>query len=212
MTRDLSAGMVTSVADDSKDACHFISIEFSGGTLYFSTGSQTVTWDGHSWIAIGGNLAVEAISEAKTLSAQGVRVHLDGVDQTVISPLLAQNYIGRTCQVYLVHFDGDGAIVSDPYLEFQGIMTQPFEVRQTDETCVVSTRFTSPLTRFREKRGIRATVISHQQHFNGDTFFRHLKGIANRKIWWGPSPIEPVTGGGGDYGGEEGGDRDPFQG
>lgn len=203
---DLSAGMVTAIERDTADACHLISAAFGGGVLYFSTGSVDISWDGHTWVAIGGNLRVEAVSEAMTLSAQGVRVHLDGVDQTVISALLSENYVGRACEVYLLHNASTGGIVADPYLMFSGLLNSPFEVRMTGNTCTVSTRFVSPLTRFKERRGIKATVISHQQHFNGDTFFRHIKGIANREIWWGPQPVRPGGGGHGVGGGGGTGD------
>jgi len=208
MARGLTAGMIAAVKLDFADACHFISLAFSGGTLYLSTGSATVTWDGHSWVAINGNISVDSVSESKELAGQGVRVTLDGVDQTAIAALLAQNYIGRQCQVYLVHFGTDGAIVADPYEVFNGLLTEGFTIEQTAETCTVSTRFVSPLTRFDEKRGIRATVASHSQHYNGDTFWRHLKGIANRKIFWGPTPIGPGGTGGGDTGNGGGGDDD----
>jgi hypothetical protein len=200
MTRGLTAAMVTAVKRDFADACHLISLAFSGGTIYYTTASNDITWDGHSWIAVGGNLAINPVTESKALGAQGVRVTLDGVDQTVIAALLAENYIGRTCQIYLLHFDTDGSIVADPYLLFEGLLNSSFEITQTEDTCSVSTRFVSPLTRFTERRGIKATVISHQQHFNGDTFWRHLKAIANREIFWGPVPLVStgLGGGGGD--------------
>ena len=207
MTRTLTASMVTAAQAAEGDLLHLISLAFSGGTLFLTTAPHDIVFSGDTYTAVGGHLGFDVVQESGDLTAQGVRITLDGVDQTVISPLLAQNYIGRTAKVYQAHMDSSGALVDDPVLLFEGLINSSFRVTESRDpdaggTVVVTTTIVSPLVSFRQQRGIRATLASHQHHFSGDTFFKHISTISARKVFWGRADVS--TGGGG-------GDRHVFR-
>jgi len=192
MTRTLTAGMVTAAQAAEGDLLHLISLAFSGGTLFLTTAPHDILFGGDTYVAVGGHLGFDSVNESPDLTGQGVRVTLDGVDQTVISPLLAQNYIGRTAKVYQAHMDSAGVLVVDPVLIFEGLLNSSFRVTESRDpdaggTVVVTTTVVSPLVSFRQQRGIRATLASHQHHFSGDTFWKHISTISNRKVSWGRS-------------------------
>lgn len=97
-----------------------------------------------------------------------------------------------------------GELLDDPYTLFSGYMNDAFTIEeQPGGTCQVRTSFVSPLTRFEQSRGIRASVTSHQHHFANDAFWRHILGLAGRDIWWGNNPVSGRIGGGGWSGGNE---------
>lgn len=204
MTRTLTAAMKTAFAAESGEAFHLFELNFSGGVQRLTDGSNTITWDGKTWTAVGGHLRFDAVQEVTTLTGQGVRITLDGVDQTVISALLSENYIGRVARIYRGHIGTDGTIIADPVELFNGLLNSPFEIREDGETVKVTTFVVSTLTRLRQRRGIRANVASHQQHFPNDTFFRHITAANARQPFWpGRPPRDPGGGGGG------GGPTDP---
>ena len=213
MTRTLTSGMITAAQAEEGDLLHLISLAFSGGTLFLTTAPHDIVFSGDTYTAVGGHLGFDSVNESGDLTGQGVRITLDGVDQTVISPLLAQNYIGRTAKVYQAHMDSAGVLVVDPVLLFEGLLNSSFRVTESRDpdaggTVVVTTTIISPLVSFRQQRGIRATLASHQHHFNGDTFFKHISTISSRKVFWGETTFFPGAGGGG--GGEKDEDEGEF--
>ena len=209
MTRALSAGMVTAAQSDEGEVFHLISLVFSGGTIFLTTAPHDITWSGDTYTAVGGHLGFEVVQETTDLTGQGVRLTLDGVDQTIISPLLAQNYIGRTATIRQGHIDSNGDIVVDPEEIFTGLLNSRFEIDESRDpessgTVIVRTTIISPLVGFRQRRGIRMTLASHQHHFSGDTIMRHISTISSRKVVWGRSDVSSGGGGGGGGGGDGG--------
>ena len=201
MTRSLSASMVTAAQADEGEVFHLISLAFSGGTIYLTTAPHDITWNGDTYTAVGGHLGFEAVQETTDLTGQGVRLTLDGVDQTVISPILAQNYIGRNATIYQGHIDSSGDIIVDPEEIFTGLLNSAFEIDESRDpessgTVIVRTTVVSPLVGFRQQRGIRMTLASHQHHYPNDTIMRHVSTISARQVVWGRSD----RGGGADDG------------
>ena len=99
--------------------------------------------------------------------------------------------------------DSAGALIVDPVLLFEGLLNSSFRVTESRDpdaggTVVVTTTIISPLVSFRQQRGIRATLTSHQHHFSGDTFFKHISTISARKVYWGQA--DGSGGGDGDGG------------
>ena len=216
MVRTLTSGMITAAQAAEGDILYLISLAFSGGTLFLTTAPHDVVFSGDTYTAVGGHLGFDMVQESGDLTGQGVRVTLDGVDQTVISPLLAQNYIGRTAKVYQAHMDSAGVLVVDPVLLFEGLLNSSFRVAESRDpdasgTVVVTTTVVSPLVSFRQRRGIRMTLASHQHHFPGDTIMRHISTISNRKVMWGQADVS--HGGGGRGGGDDdrGDERDGIE-
>lgn len=204
MTRDLSGAMVTAAQSDEGEVFHLISLEFSGGTSFLTTAPHDIAWGGDTYIAVGGHLGFEVVQETTDLTGQGVRLTLDGVNQTIISPLLAQSYIGRTAMVRQGHIDSSGDIIVDPVTLFSGLLNSAFEIDEsrdpeTSGTVIVRTTIVSPLVSFRQQRGIRMTLASHQHHFPNDTIMRHISTISARKVYWGRGPMH-ISGGPGEIG------------
>ena len=193
MTRTLHANMVTAAQAETGEIFYLLSFAFSTATTYLTTASNNVAWDGNTYLAVGGHLSFEAIQETGDLNAQSVRVVLDGVDQTIITDILGQNHIGRTAIIRIAHFTSAGAIESNPYQSFSGVMNGGFKIEETFDreagTCRVSTVLSSSLTRLRGRRGIWTNVASHSAVYSGDTFFRFMNGVAGRaqSLQWGGS-------------------------
>ncbi len=202
MTRTMAAGMVTAAKAETGEYCYLLSFAFSGGTLYLTTASTDIDWSGNTYQAIGG-LTFEAVRETRELTDQSLRVTLDGVDQTVITKVLQQNYIGQTATLHIAHFSS-GAIIADPVPLWSGYMNDSWQIRGSrgsgGGTSRITTSIVSPFVIFRQTRGIRANVPSHSSIYSGDLFWRHLLSIQGRPIYWGQeAPISGTGGGGGGF-------------
>lgn len=204
MTRTLHANMVTAAKAETGEYCYLLSFAFSGGTLYLTTASTDIDWSGNTYQAIGG-LTFEAVRETREFTDQSLRVTLDGVDQTVITKVLQQNYIGQTATLHLAHFSS-GAIIANPVQLWSGYMNDQWQIRESYNrqggTSRITTSIVSPFVIFRQTRGIRANVASHSSVYSGDTFFRHLQAIQGRPIYWGQAA--PIIAGQSFGGGDEG--------
>ncbi len=196
MTRTLHANMVTAATAETGEYCYLLSFAFSGGTLYLTTASTDIDWSGNTYQAIGG-LTFEAVRETREFTDQSLSVTLDGVDQTVITKVLQQNYIGQTATLHIAHFSS-GAIISDPVQLWSGYMNDAWQIRESHGrgggTSRITTSIVSPFVIFRQTRGIRANVASHSSVYSGDTFFRHLQAIQGRPIFWGTATVNVSSG------------------
>lgn len=199
MTRTLHANMVTAAQAETGEIFYLLSFAFSAATTYLTTASNNVAWSGNTYLSVGGHLSFEAIQETSDLTAQSVRVVLDGVDLTIITDILGQNHIGRTATIHFAHFTSAGAIETNPYQSFSGVMNGSFKIEESFDreagTCRVSTVLVSQLALLRGRRGIWTNVASHSAVYPGDTFFRFMAGVAARanSILWGGVP--PNVGG-----------------
>ena len=209
MPRTLHNDMKTAAAAETGEIFHLFDLGFSGGTLYLTDASNDVTWNSNAYVAIGG-LSYDAIQETSVLGAQTVRLTLDGVDTSIITRILQQNYIGQTAIIRFAHMATDGTITSNPVIVLQGLMNAAFEVRESfgdrgGGSASVTTRLVSPFAIINKLNGIRASVASHSAVYPGDTFFRHMPDPAAGNMWGNPNPVH-IGGGGGYYGGRSGGD------
>lgn len=197
MPRPLSGGFQTAAESDNSEVVHFVEIKFDGGQARISTGAVDTDWNGFTWVAVGGALVVGAVEESVDGSAQGVELSLSGVDQTVLSNLLNNNFRGHDVSVWRAHLSlTTGAILGTPLLLFKGVQLEPYTVEEQRgrerNTVRVSTRVSS-LMSIRKVRGIICNVTGHAHHYAGDTFFQHTATLANKKIYWGTS--EPTFNG-----------------
>lgn len=188
MTRPLSTDLVTAVKAERGEFVHLVEIVFSGGTTRLSTGAQDLSWNGQTWEAVGGLLEFSGVEEGGDQGGQGVDVRLSGVDQSILSSLLNNQYRGRTVKIYRAHLDATKGRVLGTILLFQGLQLSPYSVEEerygSGGTVRISTRLVGYLGTPRH-RGIQANLVSHQHHFTGDTFFRHAASLANKKVFWG---------------------------
>ena len=120
MPRTLHADMKTAAAAETGEIFHLFDLGFSGGTLYLTDASNDVTWNGNAYTAIGG-LPYDAVQETTVLGAQTVRLTLDGVDTSIITRILQQNYIGQTAIIRFAHMATDGTITSNPVIVYAAV-------------------------------------------------------------------------------------------
>lgn len=187
MTRTVTAATLTALQAQRAEIIHLLSLNFSGGTIRFTSGPNNVDWNGNTYSAAGSAMSFEAVTETPDPSGQRLRIILDGVSLGAIAALLAQSYIGRTATLRRGYIDGGGSIIADPFILFTGYLNTPWVVTEDwdNRWCKVETEIVSPLAVFNQVRGITADKTSHQRWFTGDTFFAHIVDKPEGDFGWG---------------------------
>lgn len=194
-------GFADAITLSSAEMVHLLQLEFESGTVRLSTGAQDLLWDGETWEAVGGALAVGGVEETADARGQGVDVDISGVDQTVLAALLNSQYRGRDARVYRAYLNPEtGLLADDPFLLFKGLQLHPYTVEEETGrgggTVRIRTRFAGYLSVDRV-RGIQTNTSSHQHHFPGDVFFQHTSSLTNHTLAWGTaSPVRVNRGSG----------------
>jgi hypothetical protein len=189
MTRNLSGAVLTAIQQQTGERVYLIEVEFSGGTLRWSTGANDLSWNGYTWDAAGGNLSIGQIEETRDTKGGGIDIQISGVDQTVTGVLLSQQYRGRELKVWQVLLNQTSGVIIDVVPIFEGLQLDSYEVDEVVErgkpiTCTIKTRGKHRLATA-EYNGIMCNVHSHQQFSSGDTFFKHVASFADKEFYWG---------------------------
>lgn len=193
MTRTIGAGLLADLGAQSAETCDLFELQFSGGSFYGTTAAVDISYGGHAYQALGGNLKLGPMGESPDDKSQGMSVELSGVKQAIIAILLSQQYKGRLAIFTYAHVNpSTGQLVSSPLEIWRGYMNESWEIKTTRPkggrgTATISTRLVSRLSGFNRHRGIRTNVTAHQVYSfaTGDTFFMNVPGISNRTIYWG---------------------------
>lgn len=194
MTRAINAGMLTDIASDAAETTYLLQLEFTT-TLYATTAARDLNWNSQTWQALGGHMMVEPIGESLDRRAQGMRLTLSGVDQSVISVVLGQVVRGKEAVIYWAHFNpATGVVIDAPIEVFRGYMNDPFGIEEEREGegaggCTIKTRITSRLVKLGWRNGIKTNLQSHTAKFAGDTFFQNIPKVVGQEVFWGrPQP------------------------
>ena len=201
MTRTIETDMKTSISDEtSKGLVHFFKFSFSGGDVRYTTAPHDITWNSLLWQGVGGALNFEAVVETGDLKGNGTDLVLSGVNQTIVSILLQESYIGRDVEIWHGHINSSGTIVDAPIQVFLCGMNGGFTIRETHEpsapgTVTIKGRMQDRIASLSRVRGIQTNKPSHQKVFSGDEFFSHVAKTVGKSVTWGR--IEGGDAGGG---------------
>lgn len=216
MTRTLNA---TTYGNQRREFIYLYALDYSGGSLYFTTGPADVVFDSNTYQAVGGAILHEPIPETADRKAQGITLNLFGVDQTVIAAILLNQFRGHDCRIYIQHYDPDTGVAETPDLIWRGQQDGDYKITENrdddgrTQSVSVSTRVTSAMAVTNVMRSVRSNISSHQEMLRRaglsttDLFFGRVATLADKNIYWGTEAPDPASGTrpGRGEGGKEGG-------
>lgn len=206
----MSRSLNSPVDNERSEYVYLFDIEYSGGTIYLNTGSTDIDYGGNTYVAASGTLIHDSIEETSDRKAQQVRLQLWGVDQSIISTILSENFRGRSVVIRLLHIDPDTGVIGTPDELFIGKQNGDYTVRENrDETgavtgtVTVETRIKSAIGSLYNTNSVRSNVLSHQEMLRragisptNDTMFERVPDLVATSISWGvPVPHQSIGGG-----------------
>jgi hypothetical protein len=192
----LDATALARLASGQVGLCYLIELDFSGGTLRYTTFGRTIdaTVDGvaHTYTGLGDALALGQIAESEDASPDELTLSLSLANTATLAAALGavETYRGRPMRVYLQLLDGADLISGAAVRRYAGAMNRvqvaidadPETGERTGRVDLVCSR--AGMARARHYEGLR---LAHEQQiaaFPGDLGLEHLAELINTPRPW----------------------------
>lgn len=164
-------------------ACAFAQFEFASGTKRYTTLPYSITWNGNTWIGVGGLAQLDEIRETEALVANGVKITLSGLPTALVSLALQENVQGRACTIWFAALGADNQVLDTPPVEFKGTVdTMPIAIESGQGQIVVNVE--SKLIDFARPKIRRYNDADQQAEYPGDRFFEFVPQMVEAEITW----------------------------
>ena len=183
MSRNLTTAVQNELAASELQPFFAIKLAFDSGDVRIWTGYNDITVASETYIGGGQLLSISPIEETVEIAARGVNLALNGINSSLVSVALTESYQGRSAKVYLGVISS-GAVVSDPYLVFDGRM-DVMTIEDAGDTANISLSAESRLIDLERARVRRYTNNDQQNQFAGDTSLRFVADLQDKEIAWG---------------------------
>ena len=179
----------------------FIAVKgfFDSGNVLVWSGIDDITIDSETYTGAGTLLAISGFEESKEMRTNGVTVALSGMDETVLTYALSENFQNRKLIVHFGFLDGGTNEVKGVMNAFTGRMTS---MNISDDTTgsTVTINAENRLIDLEKASMLRYNKESQKFVAGGttDTAFNRVQKLADQEILWGrTSSTSGGVGGGG---------------
>lgn len=183
MSRTVPAALLTALDGDEIEVFYAVDLAFDSGNMRLWTGYGDKTINSQTYTGTGNLLTIEGLEEASDLSARGTTLTLNGLDSTIISYALTEEYQGRLVTIYW-------GVGSETVEVFSGYMDK-MTIQDSAESATISLTVESRLIVLERPNIRRYTRESHAgvrtaKGLSGsDTFFDWLTQLQDKQIVWG---------------------------
>ena len=183
MSRNLTSAVQTQLAASELEPFFAIKLNFDSGALRLWTGYGEITVASETYTGGGQFLGISPVEETVEVAARGVTMSLNGIDASLISYALTENYQTRSAKVYLGVISS-GAVVADPYLIFDGRM-DVMTIDDNGETANIAMTAESRLIDLERPKLRRYTSDDQKLQHPSDTGFDFVASLQEKEIAWG---------------------------
>ncbi len=196
MSRNLTTAVSNQLSADELQPFFAIKLNFDSGSLKLWTGYGDITVDSETYTGGGQFLAVSPVEETVEVAARGVTMSLNGIDASLITLALTENYQTRSAKVFLGVLSS-GAVVADPYLVFDGRM-DVMTIDDNGETATISMTAESRLIDLERPKLRRYTSEDQKLNHPDDIGLDFVASLQEKEIAWGSGKddvgfVYPVT-------------------
>jgi len=203
MTRGLSSAVSTETEQPNVRAALLVEMDFSSGFVRVWDGVGDLSWDSKTWNGVGELGSVSTVEEKDGAVATGVQLGLTGIDSSLISTALTEDYQGRSVNIYIVFFDDNWSPIgtSDDVMSWGGLMDN-MEIEDAAGSGTIMVNCESYL-RVLQRRNERRHTDQDQKEYQGSSDLGHefVAVIQDVPINWGRADPAGTSGGPGSSGG-----------
>lgn len=167
--------------------------DFPSGHVRVWTGAGSLTFGGYTYTGVGDMGKVSSVPENNRLVTERKTYQLAGtaVDPSLVSETDIDGCFGRAVTEYFGFLDKNGALVTDPEINWEGRIDQIARVDGANP--VVEVNAEHRLIVLDEADGTRFTDEHQQRLFSGDLGFNQVSTIENKTVVWGGKITAPGT-------------------
>ena len=183
MSRTVPAALLTALDSDEIDVFYAVDLAFDSGNIRMWTGYGDKTINSQTYTGTGNLLVIDGLEEASDLSARGTTLTLNGLDSTIVTYALQEEYQGRLVRIYW----GVGNNTVEVFSGYMDKMT----IQDAGETSTISLTVESRLIALERPNIRRYTRESHAavrtaKGLSGtDTFFDWVTKLQDKPVVWG---------------------------
>ncbi len=173
--------------------------------VWTGLGDKVATMPGGSsqtWIGVGDLGGIESIIESADRRRNGVLFSLSGVDTSLLSDVLTDNYQGKDVTAWEAYIDDAGVLIADPALAFSGIM-DTMGISDGDPSGIIKLQCESRDILLQRTSRSLYTNEEQQLKFPGDLGLEFMLELQDKQIIWGAPGNGNGGGGGAGFGGQE---------
>lgn len=167
----------------------FIKMEFSSGTLYRTSWSHSLPWDGHDWLGLAATLSVSPVQSSEQLQYPALDIVLNVANPGQLALALGPvaQYRLRPITLYLQVLDDELRPLDEPELYWAGLMDH-IKLKTgdggDDEGSVLLRCELTGRTGGRNARGLRLNHAQQQQRHPGDTGLSRIEQLTGQPKTW----------------------------
>lgn len=164
----------------------FMAVEllFDSGAVRLWNGYEDLTIDSDTYIGSGNLMQVSGVEETGDVAARGITITLSGLDTSIISIALSENYQNRTARIYLGAIQSDGTVQS--YQMFGGRL-DVMSIEESGETATVAVTAENRLIDLERPRIRRYTSEDQKSLYPGDLGLDYVNDLQDKTLDWGKS-------------------------
>jgi hypothetical protein len=184
MARTLPSALSAEFNADELKPFYAVELLFDSGDLRFWTGYGDITANSETWTGSGTVISFSSTNEATDLSANGMTITMTGLEASIISIMLSENYRGRLAKVYLGALGSNNLPVSSLYQIFAGRM-DIMTLQENGETANISISIENVLIDLERPRARKLTNEEQLKRYPGDNSLKNVASLQDRQIAWG---------------------------
>lgn len=184
MARDLTAAVEAELDKNEVRLGVFVEIIFDGGSFRAWSGLGDRSLNGNIFMGVGNMGGISSIEEsAGDVRASTVALTLSGIDVSLLSIALQEEFQGRPATVWLQMFDIDWGAIDDP-VQLNKFRCDYPVIEKGGETFSITVYADSILVDLERQRVRRYTHEDQQTLYPGDLGLEFVASIQNQEVVW----------------------------
>jgi len=177
MTRAAPSGF----SDDSMYLFYAVEFEFDSGTVRLWNGYTDAQIEGETYQAAGDLLNISNVEENGEIAARGASVTLTGLDTSLVSVVLSEDYQNRPARIMFGTIESG---VYSAYTLFKGRM-DVMSITEDGQTASIDITIENRLIDLERPRVYRYTSEDQKAKYPSDLGLDYVADLQDKQILWG---------------------------
>lgn len=189
----IDAPAQAAIDSDKRGVAWLCEMDFSGGTLYYTTAPKPLTIGSNTYIGLGNLAGVGPINETESPNMERLKLMISVVDKAMLAATVGNvdTYRGKAVRLYLQFFDHRFKRAGDPVPRWSGYMDKVVVTRKRSDPSGGPSTGTiemhcsrAGMARARNYQGLRITHQQHQIRFPGDRGLEYMQSLIDNPPRW----------------------------
>jgi len=161
-----------------------VDLALDSGNLRFWSGIGDVVIDSNNFIGSGSVIEISTIEESNEIAAKGISLTASGLDSSIISLALSENYQNRQITVYVGTIAED--MTTSTYILFRGRL-DTMNIEENGEVTNITMTAENRLIDLERPRSRRYTNEDQKSLYPNDVSLEFVDDLQDKSIDWGKS-------------------------